>query len=253
MERTVVELSKNDYDAVIFDMDGVVTRTATLHAAAWKKLFDDFLEARLAPGASPRPFTDQDYLRYVDGKPRYDGVVSFLASRQIELPYGDLSDPPTKETVCGLGNRKDGYFWQAVRERGVEVFQSTIDLVHTLKALGFTTGIFTASSNAAPVLSTAGVLDLFDAMVDGLVARELKLPGKPDPSTLLELTKRLGVTPQRTAVVEDAIAGVEAGRDGGFALVIGVNRSSAPGRLLDHGAHVEVADLKEVHVDDPAR
>jgi alpha,alpha-trehalase len=249
IEQPAIKLSNRDLDAVIFDMDGVVTQTATLHAAAWKQLFDRFLQNRLTPGEALKPFTDEDYLRYVDGKPRYDGVISFLASRGVELPYGDPSDPPTEATVCGLGNGKDSYFRELVEKRGVEAFASTVDLIHGLKAAGLKTGIFSASRNAEAILSAAGVLNLFDARVDGNVARELGLPGKPDPATLLELTRRLGATSARTAVVEDAIAGVQAGRRGGFALVIGVNRSSTSGRLLDSGANVEVADLAEVRLE----
>lgn len=243
-----LELHGSELDAVIFDMDGVVTQTATLHAAAWKQLFDDFLGARLPADDSAIPFSEEDYLRYVDGKPRYDGVASFLASRGTTVPYGDPSDAPTEATVCGLGNRKDIYFWQLVEERGVEPFPSTVALIQDLKSAGVKAGIFSASRNAKAILSAAGVLDLFDARVDGEVADELGLPGKPEPDMLLELTKRLEATPLRTAVVEDATAGVQAGRAGGFALVIGVNRSSTQGRLLGSGAHVEVADLSEVRV-----
>ena len=230
-------------------MDGVVTQSATLHAAAWKQLFDHFLQNRLSPGEALKPFTDEDYLRYVDGKPRYDGVISFLASREIELPYGDPSDPPTERTVCGLGNSKDTYFGEIVEERGVQAFASTVDLIHELRAIGIRTGIFSASRNAEAILSAAGVLNLFEARVDGNVAHELGLPGKPHPATLLELTRRLGAAPARTAVVEDAIAGVQAGRSGGFALVIGVNRSATPGRLLDSGADIEVGDLGQVRLE----
>jgi alpha,alpha-trehalase len=249
IEQPAIKVSNRDLDAFIFDMDGVVTQTATLHAAAWKELFDHFLENRLSPGEALKPFTMDDYLRYVDGKPRYDGVISFLASRRIELPYGDPSDPPTEPTVCGLGNGKDKYFRELMEKRGVEAFASTVSLIQDLKAAGIKTGIFSASRNAKAILSAAGVLNLFDARVDGKVAQELGLPGKPHPATLLELTRRLGATSARTAVVEDAIAGVQAGRSGGFALIIGVNRSSTPGRLLDSGAHVEVADLGQVRLE----
>ncbi len=245
--EAVVKLPIAKLDAVIFDMDGVVTRTETLHAAAWKQLFDEFLASRATPGQPFRPFDIQtDYRQYVDGKPRYDGVADFLASRGITLPYGSPSDPPSASTVCGLGNRKDGYFWQLVKERGVEVYESTIRLIYALRQAGIKTGIFSASRNAQAILSAAGVTDLFDARVDGLVADELKLPGKPNPAMLLELARRLGATPQRTAVVEDAIAGVQAGHAGGFVLVIGVNRSGPSGRLRQNGADVEVPDLADV-------
>ena len=245
--KLAVALSRDNLDAVIFDMDGVVTRTASLHAAAWKQLFDNLLAARTPREESFQPFDiETDYQRYVDGKSRYDGVADFLASRGITVPYGSPTDRPEEATVRGLGNRKDIYFWQMVEKEGVEVFDSTVVLIRNLKAAGIRTGIFSASRNAQAVLSAAKVLSLFDAKVDGIDADELGIPGKPDPAMLLELTRRLGATPERTAVVEDAIAGVRAGRDGGFALVIGVNRSPTPGRLLESGADVEVADLSEV-------
>lgn len=246
--RITVELSKERLDAVIFDMDGVVTRTATLHAAAWKELFDAFLEARGIRDGSFQPFDAEDYQRYVDGKPRYDGVISFLASRGISLPYGSADDPPQYETVCGLGNRKDAFFQRLMASKGVDVFESTVKLIRHLRAAGVKTGIFSASRNAQTVLLAAKVLSLFDAKVDGTDGDKLNLPGKPDPATLLELTRRLGVLPDRTAVVEDAIAGVQAGRAGGFALVIGVNRSSIPRVLIENGADLEVTDLGEVGV-----
>jgi alpha,alpha-trehalase len=245
-----VTLSRAALDAVIFDMDGVVTRTATVHAAAWKRLFDAFLESRLKAGEQLDPFDiEDDYLRYVDGKPRYDGVVSFLASRGISLPYGSPGDPPSDATVCGLGNRKDAYFQQLVAERGVDVFESTLELIRSLKEAGMRVGIFSASRNAASILQSAGVLALFDAKVDGLDAEKIGLRGKPLPDMLLELTRRLGATPQRTAVAEDAIAGVQAGRAGNFALVIGVNRSPTPGRLVASGADREVTDLAQVRIE----
>lgn len=246
-DKPVVELSSGNLDAVIFDMDGVVTRTASVHAAAWKRLFDDLLAARTPPGESFQPFDiGTDYARYVDGKPRYDGVADFLASRGITLPYGSPSDPPEEASVCGLGNRKDVYFWQLAEEGGVEAFQSTVELIRRLKAAGIKVGVFSASKNAQAVLSAANVRDLFDEKVDGVDAEELDIPGKPHPAMLLELARRLGTEPNKTAVVEDAMAGVRAGRDGGFALVIGVNRSPTPGRLIESGANIEVADLGEI-------
>lgn len=234
-------------DAVIFDMDGVVTRTAGLHAAAWKHLFDEFLEAKVKSEAIIQPFDiEEDYRRHVDGRPRYDGVASFLASRGVYLPYGDPSNPPQTLTICGLGNKKDNYFRQLLSQKRVEVFESTIGLIRCLRAAGIKTGVFSASRNAQPILSAANVLMLFDAKVDGVDADELGIPGKPHPAMLLELTRRLGTAPERTAIVEDSIAGVYAGKRGRFALVIGVNRSATPGQLLNNGADIEVADLGEV-------
>lgn len=247
--NVVVRLSPQTLDAVIFDMDGVVTRTAGLHAAAWKQLFDEFLKARAGKRGSFRPFDiEADYQRYVDGKPRYDGVASFLASRGISLPYGSPDDPPNAETVCGLGNRKDDFFHQILKRKGVDVYESTVRLIRGLKGAGIKTGIFSASRNAGPILAAARIDHLFEAKVDGVDAEELRLPGKPSPQTLLELARRLGASSARTAVVEDAIAGVQAGRAGEFALVIGVNRSEKPGILMAKGADVEVSDLSQVEL-----
>jgi beta-phosphoglucomutase family hydrolase len=247
-----VTISKRRFDAVIFDLDGVVTRTATVHAAAWKRLFDEYLEERTAREGKPfRPFdADSDYRRYVDGKPRYDGVVSFLESRGISLPYGQPGDPPDEETVCGLGNRKNRYFTQQLAEHGVDVYESTVELIRGLRARGMKTAIFSASRNCEAILKAANIGALFDAKVDGVDADELGLPGKPDPAVLLEAARCLEVAPERAVVVEDAIAGVQAGRAGRFGLVIGVNRSGETGVLQKNGADVEVTDLKEVTVAD---
>jgi alpha,alpha-trehalase len=229
-------------------MDGVVTRTATVHAAAWKQLFDEYLQERANRGQGPfRPFdAEADYRLYVDGKPRYDGVLSFLSSRNIDVPYGEPSDPPGRETVCGLGNKKEQYFRQRLKEDGVGIYESTLELIGNLKQAGIKTGIFSASKNVDIVLRTGGATDLFDARVDGVDAAESSLRGKPHPDTLLELTRRLGAGPASTVVVEDAIAGVQAGKAGAFMMVIGVNRSGPPGALMDIGADVEVKDLEDV-------
>jgi alpha,alpha-trehalase len=246
-----VQLSRSYLDAVIFDMDGVVTRTAVVHAASWKQLFDAYLARRGArAGVTYAPFdADTDYRLYVDGKPRYDGVDSFLRSRGLELPWGTPGDGPDVETVCGLGNAKNEYFRREVEAHGVRPYESTVELVRQLQAHGFGTAIISASRNAEFILGAAGVGDLFPVRVDGVVAERLGLPGKPDPAVFIEAARRLGVTPARTAIVEDAIAGVEAGRRGAFALVIGVDRSGsdAPG-LREHGADVVVGDLAEVTI-----
>jgi len=237
-----------DLDAVIFDMDGVVTDTATVHAAAWKKLFDHYLkQVAMAAGTDFVPFDKQaDYERFVDGKNRYDGVRSFLASRGIHLPDGDPSDAPGSDTVCAMGNDKDTYFLTDVRENGVRPYDSTVRLIRDLRAKGVKIGLVSASRNAEEVLDGAGVADLFDERVDGVVAAELGLPGKPDPATFLEAARRLGVGPDRAAVVEDALSGVAAGRAGDFALVVGVARSGQGDELLKSGADVAVADLAEL-------
>lgn len=245
----VVTISRSKFDALIFDLDGVVTQTAAVHAAAWKRLFDDYLRARAKREGRPsEPFTLEDYRLYVDGKPRFDGVVSFLQSRGITIPQGDPDDGAGKETVYGLGNQKNRYFLEQLESQGAEAFSSTIELIRDARAKGLKTAIFSASRNCVPILKSVGALDLFDARVDGVVAAELGLPGKPDPATLLEAARRLGVPRQRTVIFEDAIAGVQAGRAGGFGLVVGVNRSHEEGVLTSNGADVEVSDLSEVTI-----
>lgn len=244
-----VTLEPERYDAVIFDVDGVVTDTASVHFAAWKRTFDAYLEVRARRGEGTfEQFTEQDYLAYVDGKPRYDGVRSFLASRGIELPEGEADDPPEHETVRGIGNRKNEAFVRWLDDNRVEPYRSTVRVLRELRERGIPTGAISASRNAEAVLDSAGVLDLFDARVDGRVAGELGLPGKPDPAVFLEAARRLDAAPERSVVVEDAQAGCAAGRDGGFGLVIGVDRGDQREELLAHGADVVVDDLEEVTV-----
>ena len=231
--------------AALFDLDGVITKTARVHAAAWKRLFDEFLEAR--DGATFEPFDRiSDYQRYVDGKPRYDGVRSFLAVRDIDLPFGSPQDLPGSDTVCALGNRKDALFTQHLEQHGVEVFTSSVALVRELRAAGIGTAVVSASRNCRAVLRAAGIEDLFDVRVDGVLADDLALPGKPAPDTFLHAAKLLDVTPAQAVVFEDAIAGVEAGSRGGFGCVVGVNRGGDPGRFSEHGADVVVTDLGEI-------
>ncbi len=246
-----METSLGDLDAVIFDMDGVVTETATVHAAAWKKLFDEYLEGRAEANGDEFVEFDEasDYERYVDGKNRYDGVRSFLKSRDITLPDGTPDDPPDRETACGLGNRKDGYFNAWVSEKGVRAFETTVKLIEDLKQRGVRVAIVTSSRNADIVLDAAGVADLFEAKVDGLDAAELGLAGKPDPATYLEAAKKLGVDPARAAVVEDALSGVESGRRGNFGLVVGVARGGQGESLLKAGADVVVEDMGEFRLE----
>ena len=237
-----------ELDAVIFDMDGVVTDTAVFHAAAWKKLFDAYLQqVAEATGTPFVPFDEQhDYLRYVDGKNRYDGVRSFLESRGITLPEGSAGDPAGSDTVCAMGNDKDNYFLAHVREHGVRAYPSTIRLIEGLRAKGVNISVVSASRKAEEVLSGAGVVDLSDERVDGLLSAELNLPGKPDPATFLEAARRLGVEPARAAVVEDALSGVAAGRAGNFGLVVGVARAGQHRALLEAGADIAVADMAEL-------
>jgi trehalose 6-phosphate phosphatase len=235
-------------DAVLFDVDGVVTDTAQAHAAAWKRLFDAYLRQRAdARGETFEPFDiDGDYREYVDGKPRFDGVRSFLESRGIDLPQGSEDDGPDKETVCGLGSRKNRYFHAWLQEHRVRTYPGTLGFIAALKKAGIKAAAFSSSRNAEAVLRNAGVLDLFEARVDGSDMAELRLPGKPDPAILREAAGRLGVAPGRAAVVEDAIAGVEAGARGGFALVIGVDRGGQEEQLAEAGADLLVGDLAEL-------
>jgi beta-phosphoglucomutase family hydrolase len=243
-------LSLDGLEAVVFDTDGVLTDTASVHAAAWKRLFDDYLRRRAAHGSEPfRPFTEADYLRFVDGRPRYDGVAGFLASRGIELPWGDPGDPPDRETVCGLGNAKDRNFVTHLREHGATAFPTSVAFVRRLRELRLRTAAVSASRNMLVVLASAGLRELFDAEVDGVEADRLGLAGKPDPALFLEAARRLEVTPARAAVVEDALAGVEAGRRGGFGVGVGVDRGGQAAALAERGADIVVADLGDLILD----
>jgi alpha,alpha-trehalase len=235
------------FDAVIFDMDGVVTETAYVHAAAWKKMFDGFLsDLGSRTGGCFEPFDlGKDYTRYVDGKPRYDGVRDFLASRGIELGEGTVDDDPDQETVCGLGNRKNRYFNEVLDEKGAKSYPSTVGFIKSLKKAGIKTAIISASKNARAVLASAAVADLFDARLDGLDALKLGIPGKPAPDVFLAAAKKLGTTPQRSVVVEDAQSGVQAGRAGGFGLVIGIDRANQREELAKY-ADIVVDDLAEI-------
>jgi beta-phosphoglucomutase family hydrolase len=234
--------------AVLFDMDGVVTDTMRVHFAAWKRLFDDVLRRQPPGSRGLDPFTEEDYLRHVDGRRREDGVAAFLGARGVQVPWGDEDDGPDRETVVGLGRRKNSFFLDAVRANGVLAYPSTVRLVTTLQEAGVGTALITASRNAGPVLRSAGIDGLFPVLVDGDVASELGLPGKPDPAIFLEAARRLGTSPADSAVVEDAIAGVEAARRGGFVMVIAVDRTGHDAPLREAGAHVVVRDLSEVAV-----
>ena len=235
-------------DAVLFDLDGVLTATAHIHARCWKRTFDEYLERRAKHTGQPfEPFDiERDYLPYVDGKPRYDGVRSFLASRNIELPWGDPGDPPDGETVCGLGNRKNVLYNEVLAVERPQVFERAVEYVRYLRDRGIKTAVVTASKNATTVLRAAGIEQLFDVQMDGVVAAELELAGKPQPDTFVEAALRLGVEPARAAVVEDAISGVQAGRAGGFGLVIGVDRTGNAEALRANGADIVVADVGDL-------
>lgn len=250
-ERAAHVISTKNLDAVIFDLDGVVTQTAKVHAAAWKALFDSYLEKRQAQDRlSYEPFDPRaDYREYVDGKPRYDGVRSFLKARGISLPEGTPDDSPGKETICGLGNKKNEIFLQELERRGVEIYDSTIALIHALRDRGIKTAIISASRNCGPVLEAAGIGQLFDTNVDGIDSARLGLQGKPAPDIFLEAARRLNVDPRRAVVIEDALAGVEAGQRGGFAHVVGVDRADQKEMLRARGADVVVKDLAEIGID----
>ncbi|MEU6383706.1 beta-phosphoglucomutase family hydrolase [Streptomyces bauhiniae] len=231
--------------ACLFDLDGVVTKTAVVHAAAWKETFDAFLRDHEGPDA--RPF-DQvaDYDEYVDGRPRADGVRSFLKSRGIELPEGSPDDPPDAGTVQGLGNRKNELLLEKIRTDGVEAYEGTLRYLAAVRAAGLATAIVSSSANCQDVLRSIDAEDLFDVRIDGVVAAERHLPGKPKPDTFLAAAKDLGVPPERAAVFEDALAGMDAGRAGDFGYVVGLDRTGQADALYAHGAHIVVKDLAEL-------
>lgn len=241
-------LTTDRYDAVLFDLDGVLTDTASLHSRAWKSMFDDFLRSWSERTGEPfDAFTiDGDYKTYVDGKPRYDGVRSFLASRSIDLPEGDVDDPPDAETVHGLGNRKNVLVNELMDDEGVDPYEGSVRLVHQLRDDGMRLAVVSSSKNCAAVLEAADMSHLFETRVDGVVAAERGLEGKPAPDTFLSAASDLDVEPDRAVVVEDAQSGVAAGRAGGFGLVVGVDREGRPEALREHGADVVVADLGEL-------
>jgi len=230
------------FDAVLFDLDGVLTPTADVHMRAWQKMFSDYLEKA---GVND-PYVESDYFDYIDGKPRYDGVRSFLASRKLRLPDGTPSDPPDAGTVCGLGNRKNEVFSAVLEEEGVEPYPGSVAWLDELTASGTAVAVVSSSRNAPAVLAAAGLADRFEVVVDGAVAAAESLPGKPAPDTFLSAAERLDVPPARAIVVEDALSGVEAGRAGAFGLVIGVDRGTGADRLRDAGADVVVSDLAEL-------
>jgi beta-phosphoglucomutase family hydrolase len=243
-----------EFDAVIFDMDGVVTRTAEVHAAAWKQMFDAFLSSWSAERNIPfREFTRQDYLTYVDGRPRYKGVEAFLRSRDIALPMGSTSDGPEAATICGLGNAKNASFTRIIARDGVGVYASTVALMVELRRRGVLLGLATSSRNSGPVLQQSGTADLFGAVIDGIVSEQRGLKGKPAPDIFSAAAAELGVSNTRAIVVEDAVSGVQAGARGGFALVIGVARENNARELRDNGADLVVRDLADITVEQIGR
>jgi beta-phosphoglucomutase family hydrolase len=239
-----------NYSAVLFDLDGVLTSTAALHRAAWTSVFDDFLRRHADQHDGPFvAFASDDYERFVDGRPRFEGVRTFLDSRQIELPAGEVDDEPSFESITALGNRKQQVFLELLESKGADPLPGAVDVVNAARSHGMRTAVVSSSANAARVISAAGLDGKFDLVVDGLMARRLGLAGKPAPDTFLEAVRRLNMAPKDAIVVEDALAGVAAGASGGFGLVIGVGPPDASPRLLSHGADAVVAELTELAPD----
>ena len=240
--------------ACLFDMDGVLTETATVHAAAWKETFDAVLRERAERDGTPFvPFEiATDYVEYVDGRKREDGVRTFLASRGITLPEGTPDDPPGHDTVWGVGNEKNGLVLQIIARDGVHAFPGSVRYLHAVRAAGLKTAVVSASANAAQVLTAAGLDGLFDARVDGVVAGERDLAGKPAPDTFLAAAELLGVAPSAATVYEDALSGVSAGHSGHFGFVVGVNRTGQAAALRAHGADVVVDDLADLLEETPS-
>lgn len=242
--RTPARLA--DQRALLFDLDGVLTPTADVHMRAWSRLFTPYLESH-----GVAPYSEQDYFAFIDGKPRYDGVRSLLESRGIDLPQGTPEDGPDQDTVCGLGNRKNAEFTAELAEHGVEPYPGSLRFLVAAIDAGLSVAVVSSSANAKQVLRTAGILERFPVIVDGLVAREDGLAGKPAPDTYLDAASRFGLTAAQCVVVEDATSGVEAGRNGAFGLVIGVDRGAGAEALREHGADVVVTDLAELLTDLP--
>lgn len=241
------------YEAVLSDLDGVISQTARVHAAAWRRLFDGYLAGITArTGTTFTPFDlEEDYRLHLDGKPRQDGVRDFLKSRALSLPLGSPDDGPDCETLYGMGNKKDAFFDDALRQAGVAVYPATVEFLREAKADGLKMAVVSSSHHCADILEAVGLTSLFDARVDGHEIDRLRLPGKPAPDAFLEAARRLSVLPERAIVIEDALAGVQAGRAGGFGCVIGVNRRNQAEELRQSGADIVVDDLAELMQNRP--
>jgi beta-phosphoglucomutase family hydrolase len=235
-----------DARALLFDLDGVLTPTADVHMRAWSRLFTPYLAAH-----GVAPYTEQDYFAYIDGKPRYDGVRSLLDARGIELPQGTPDDAPDQDTVCGLGNRKNAEFTAELTEHGVEPYPGSLRFLVAAIDAGLSVAVVSSSANAKSVLRTAGILERFPVVIDGMVAREDGLAGKPAPDTYLDAASRFGLTAAECVVVEDATSGVAAGRNGSFGLVVGVDRGAGADALRENGADVVVTDLADLIAELP--
>ncbi len=246
--KAIGPLNLAEYEAVLSDLDGVITKTARLHAAAWKRLFDAYLAHVAAQtGTTYTSFDlEEDYRLHLDGKPRHDGVRDFLKSRGLSLPLGDPSDRANRETLYGMGNQKDTYFEAAMRETGVDVYPGTVEFLHLAKRAGLKLAVVSSSHHCTEVLEAVGLTPLFDVRIDGHEIDRLRLPGKPAPDAFWEAARRLAVEPHHAIVIEDALAGVRAGHAGGFGLVIGVDRRNQADALREQGAHVVVEDLSEL-------
>ncbi len=237
-------MTSESIDALIFDLDGVITQTRSTHEKAWEELFNEFLKSR----GGQDPLEPGDYSRYIDGKPRYEGVKSFLASRDISLPFGGLDDPPGDETVCALGNKKNEIFNKIVKEEGVKIYQDVVEKIRQWRKEGYKTAIVSSSKNCKMIIEKAGIDELFDVRVDGKVSEERGLRGKPDPDIFVEAALELKACPTKSVVFEDAISGVQAGSRGFFGLVVGVARFDNKQELLDHGADMAIADFKNFYL-----
>lgn len=248
MSQSQSPITPQRYDAVLFDLDGVLTDTAKVHAVCWKRMFDAYLQERATATNEPfQPFDiETDYKLYVDGKPRFDGVRSFLQSRGIQLPEGTPGDASASATVCGLGNRKNDMVNHVIETEGVEAYAGSVQFVKHLRQQGIKTAVVSSSANCEAVLCAAGIAELFETRVDGQVASRMQLAGKPAPDTYLKAAELLGVDPARAVVVEDAISGVQSGHAGSFGLVVGVSRHDNAEELRQNGATIVVTDLSDL-------
>lgn len=242
------ELKIFGLEAVICDLDGVITQTAKIHMIAWKRMFEEFLKSKKKLTVSKRKMTESDYRKYIDGKPRYKGVESFLSSRKINLPFGEPADEPDKETVCGLGNRKNIIFRNLLKKEPVKVYEDAVSQIRLWREHGLKTAIVSSSRNCKLILENTGLEDLFDTRIDGVVADESHLKGKPSPDIFLEAAKRLETKPSKGVVFEDAISGVQAAHKGNFAFVIGVSRDKSKLGLLEHGGDIVIRDFHELNL-----
>ena len=231
------------FDAVLFDLDGVLTPTADVHMRAWRTMFEELFTAW---GLQP-PYTERDYFEHLDGKKRYDGVASVLRSRDIDVPWGDPADDPSQDTVCGIGNRKNAFFERVLREEGIAPYPGSLALVDRLRAAGTPIAVVSSSKNADEVLRAAGIRNRFPVVMDGVIAERDHLASKPAPDVFVEAARMLGVEPSRSVALEDALSGVQSAAAGGFALVIGVDRGAGAQALRAAGAHLVVDDLAELN------